>query len=523
MASFYEELQTTSINDEKENVQSRVNVDKWIFRLLLLLIGLMPLIVMAKVVNVASPLTSNIGELASGNKGDLFTYYKSLVVLAITLVAGVMLLLKVLFMGGTIRKTVINYVLGIFAVVIVLSTVLSPTVTIALNGHYNRTDGAISWLCYIALAFIAMNIQYPKKSFNAILYAFYPLVLINLFIITMNFYGKDLLQKGPVQKLVSLFLPEGANITAGSTLVGTLNQWNYMSGMFAIMLVLFLAAALFEKNVGKAIIHLLIALSSLAIVFMSISSSGFITVVVLLPVLLVALFMGSKKKQSFLIFVVFFIAAIPIFHIAASQNAKVWDETIGMVIKNNPYLPEAQPEATASTYNVEGMFTTKAYAAEKFALPTLPERATAAGSGRMYIWDKAFNLVKERPLFGYGLDSMMYQFPHYNIDARAGLADENTIADKPHNMYVSLLFGTGIIGLLCMLVLMMLSIGAPLKTAIQTKSAPIFILGIAWVAFLLQSMFNDSLPGTSAVAFTLLGMMLAMTLQSKEQADGRNN
>ena len=235
MTSFYEELhKSKKYSDEKENTQSRVNVDKWIFRLLLFLIGFMPLVVMGNIEEIISPIISNLDILSSGIKGDLFTHYKAWIVLIITIITGVLLLVKFLFMDGTIRKTYLNYVLGIFVVVIVVSTVVSPNISIALNGQYNRSDGAISWLCYVALMFIAMNIEYPKNVVKYIMYMMMPFVFINLYIITMNFYGKDLLQNSWAQSVVSIMLPEGANISEGSQLLGTLNQWNYMSGMFAI-------------------------------------------------------------------------------------------------------------------------------------------------------------------------------------------------------------------------------------------------------------------------------------------------
>lgn len=91
----------------------------------------------------------------------------------------------------------------------------------------------------------------------------------------MNFYGHDLLQNSAVSKFVKLFLPEGADITEGSILVGTLNQWNYMSGMFAIMTVMYLTAAVLERTIGRAIGHLVVAIMSIAVMFMSISTSGF--------------------------------------------------------------------------------------------------------------------------------------------------------------------------------------------------------------------------------------------------------
>jgi len=518
MSKFYEKV---AYRDTEEDIQSQKSVDKWIFGLLLIVIGFVPLIVMASVVEVQSPMVTNVSALTGGTKGDLFTHYKALAVLVITVLAGIMFLAKILFMNGEIRKTKLNYAIGAFAVAIVLSTIFSPNISIALHGQYNRSDGAISWLCYLALFFIAMNIEYPKKVINYVLYSLYPFVVINLFIITMNFYGNDLLQKAAVKKLVMAFLPAGANIGEGSILVGTLNQWNYMSGMFSIMTVMFLAAAALEKNIGRAIGHLVVAVMSIAIMLMSISTSGFLTVSVMMLVILFAALRSEKKVQSFAIIVVFLVASAPVFHVLANKDARVWKESIGFVLKSNPYVKE-EPTPATSLNSVEFDLMTKAYAAEKFELPVLPERGTSAGSGRAYIWSKGLNLIKERPLFGYGLDTFMYNFPHYALDARAGMYDENTITDKPHSMYVGWLYGTGIIGFLCAIVILAMSIFTPLRGAIKNNKSIIWILGVAWGAYLIQALFNDGLPGTSAVMWTIAGIGLAMTFKNKEQLNGRD-
>ncbi|QDQ01307.1 O-antigen ligase family protein [Lysinibacillus fusiformis] len=520
MSKFYEKV---AYRDAEEDIQSQKSVDKWIFGLLLIVIGFVPLIVMASVVEVQSPLITNVSALTGGTKGDLFTHYKALAVLVITIIAVIMFMTKILFMNGEIRKTKMNYAIGAFAVAIVLSTIFSPNISIALQGQYNRADGAISWLCYLALFFIAMNIDYPKKVLNYILYALYPFIVINLFIITMNFYGNDLLQKVVVKKVVMLFLPAGANIGEGSILVGTLNQWNYMSGMFAIMTVMFLAGAIFEENITRSIVHMMVGLASISIVLMSLSSSGFLTIVLLFPVLLFYIFRTKTKKQGILVISIFLILVVPIFHTLATQTPKVWYESIGLVFKHNPYDVYVEPKSTSYKFDGEGLFTTKAFAAIKFELPVLPERSSAAGSGRVYIWDKTLSLVKERPIFGYGLDTLIYNFPHYNLDARAGMQDENIITDKSHNTYVGWLYGTGIIGFLSVMILLVLSLFKPLTVAVKNNNAILWILGIAWGAYLIQSVFNDSLPGTSAPMWVIAGILLAMTFKDKEQVNGRDN
>lgn len=520
MTKFYEKV---AYRDVEEDIQSQKSVDKWIFGLLLLVIGFVPLIVMGSIIEVQTPLITNVSALTGGAKGDLFTHYKALATLVITIFAVIIFMTKIIFMNGEIKKTKLNYVLGIFALTIVLSTIFSPNISIALHGQYDRSDGALSWLCYLALFFIAMNIDYPKKVLNYILYSLYPFVIINLFIITMNFYGHDLLQKETIKKIVMSFLPAGANIGESSILVGTLNQWNYMSGMFAIMTVLFLTATALEKNIGRAIGHLIIAVMSIAVMLMSISTSGFVTVCVMMFVVLFAAFKSEKKLQSFVMMAIFLVATVPVFNILASKDARVWNESVGFLIESNPYIKESAALPTSLNNTGEYDWMAKAYAAEKFDLPVLPERGLSAGTGRFYIWEKAIELVKERPIFGYGLDTFMYNFPHNSIDARAGMYDENTIIDKPHNIYIGLLYGTGIIGFLSVIVLLIMSLLKPLRVVIKQNQSIIWILGIAWGAYLLQALFNDSLPGTSTVMWVIAGILLAMTLNNKEQLDGRDD
>lgn len=512
MVSFYEELHKRDmLSDEKENAQSRASIDKWIFRLFLFLIGVMPLIVMAKVEEVISPLVSNIDVLSSGTKGDLFTQYKALMILIFTIVTGSLLLVKVFFMDGHIRKTKLNYVLGAFVIAILISTVMSPNVSVALNGLYNRADGAISWLCYIALMFIAMNIKYPKNAVRSIMYTMMPFVYINLYIITMNFYSKDLLQNSWMQKLVSIMLPEGASISEGSTLVGTLNQWNYMSGMFAMMTVMYLAWSIVEKSWKVSLVGTITAAASIAVMLMAISTSGFLTVVVILPLIVVLMFKINNRLKSITLFLTFIIVTIPIFDLLAEKDSRVWSESIGFFIDTNPYLNEES--ATSIKLKPDFNLMSKVYAAEStFELPVLPERSLSFGTGRGYIWEETLKLVKERPLVGYGSDTLVYNFPHYQIESRAGLLDEHTIVDKAHNTYLSILYGMGIFGFIAFVVILIWNVLVYIKTLFgkQSGNQQYLIIGLMILAYSFQALFNDSLPAITSIVFVLLGISFSV-------------
>lgn len=510
MASFYEELnKKNSLSDEKENIQSRMNIDKWIFRLLLLIIGVAPLIVMAHIEQVTSPLISNVGVLGSGTKGELFTHFKSLFVLVITIVSGVLLLSKIFFMGGTIYKTKLNYVLGILVVTIVISTITSPTINIALNGLYNRSDGAISWLCYVALIFIALNIKYPKNAVTYITYAFIPFTVINFIIVILNFTNNDLLQHNWAKKMVSMFLPSGSGISEGSYLLGTLNHGNYMSGMFAIMAVMFLTKGLIDQKVSTKILNFVMAVISILIVLMSLSTSGFLTIVVILPFILWIAFKNEKRVGALVQVIGFIIIATVSIHVLAGQNSKVWDESIGFFVSNNPYKEE-----TVSFNNELFSLNKRVYAADAtFELPAPAGSGVGAGSGRIYIWTYILELVKDRPIFGYGLDTLMYNFPHYNEDARANLETEAVIVDKPHNVYLGVLYGTGIIGFVAFLALIVFVVMQSLKKVfINTTNNT--VLAIAILGFLCQAMFNDTLAGVAAPMMILIGISFEKSIKS---------
>lgn len=523
MTSFYEELRKSdTVSDEKENAESRANIDKWIFRLFLILIGIMPLIVMANIIDVVSPLISNIDVLSSGVKGELFTQYKALFLLMFTVTIALLFLVKVFFMNGTILKTFLNYAIGIFTVMIVISTIVSPNITVALEGQYNRSDGAITWLCYMALLFVALNIEYPKNVVNAIMYSLMPFVFINFYIITMNFIGKDLLQNGLMQKLVTLMLPEGANISEGSTLLGTLNHGNYMSGMFAIMTLMYIVWTILNKKTINKVLGLVTSIISMLVILMSLSTSGFLTVVCVTPFVL-WIVLKSEKMLISVGFLVIYLAVSGVgLHMLAQENPKVWDETFGFFVSSNPYIEEVQPGSKSNTeLNSSSMlFDNKVFASEQaLELPVIPETGIGTGSGRIYIWTYMLDLIKERPLTGYGLDTLIYNFQHYNIDARANLETETVVVDKPHNMYMSILYGTGTIGFIAFMVLVLASAWASLRKIFksQTQNVLMTVLAVGVLAFFFQAIFNDSLVGINGVMWVIIGIFLYQSYSIKNK------
>jgi hypothetical protein len=499
---------------EKKNRQRRQLVDKWIFYLLLAVIILVPLLVNGYFTDVQSPTISINSLLASGSKGEFYTHYKFVTMMILTILVVLLFLYKLLFLGYSLPNSRLFLFFGIFLFAILMSVMFSPNKTIALYGLFNRADGTYSYICYILLMFIAMNIEYPKKAVQYVLYAFYPLVIITFILITMNFTGHDALSYGPFVKLVTMFLPDRTSLIDGSYIVGTFNHWNYISGMFSIITLMYISWVIIDNLIIRRIINGVMALLSMATMLMGVSHSGFLTFIVITPFIIWIAIKSFNKKMAIISLVAFYVLSAVMLHFLALKNPNVWDESVGIFINKNPYTNK-QPTSTSlnnnSIWKESVLIEHTAYAAEnKFTLPVLPEKAWTAGSGRVYIWKETLKLVKNRPLFGYGLDTLIYHFPHYNIQAQANLYDL-TIVYKPHSLYVGIIYGTGIIGIIGFLGFMSFFGWKALLEVIRFNqtSGIVVTLCIGWMAYLIQALFNDSLPGITSTLFTIGGIMMA--------------
>ncbi|GCD81081.1 hypothetical protein PTHTG4_01430 [Parageobacillus thermoglucosidasius] len=512
--------------DEREDQLSRERVDRWISIVLLATIAIVPLLIGAHVTEFVSPLITEKSLLNTGPRGELFNYYKFVFLLIATSLVVSLFLYKLLFLNYNLPKKSILWFFFLFAVGIVLSTVFAPYKTLALYGQPDRSDGALSYICYLLLMFVAMHTQYPKKVVFYVLYSLYPFVFINFTLSIMNFLGHDALTYKVMENAITAFLPEGAKLAKGSQLLGTLDQWNFMSGMFGVMTVMYLAGAIVETNLFIRIVHTIVALVSFAIVLMSISTGGFLTIVLLLPFLFFLAFKSNNKKIALSFIIVFLVASVPILHGLATKKPQVWSESIGFFVKNNPYEDnKSTPSAVIpAPYNQDLSLTSKVYAAENegFSLPKLPEPSIAAGSGRLYIWKKTLEITMDRLIVGYGLDTLPYHFPQDDIEKRAGLGRQDIVVNKPHNIYIGILYGTGIIGFIGFIGLVLMTLwkfGQEFWKFGKTQNA-VIVLGVAWMAYLIQSLFNDTLPGTATPLWTLAGIMLALMYQHEQNEKG---
>lgn len=139
------------------------------------------------------------------------------------------------------------------------------------------------------------------------------------------------------------------------------------------------------------------------------------------------------------------------------------------------------------------------------------ESAPQAGSYRIFIWTHVLDLVKDRPLTGYGFDYLpKLFFEYYQEDMHTVMGRLMTI-DKAHNEYLNIAVSAGIPSLIAYLILLL----AVLKKSIS-KGPNILVAVI--VAYMVQAFFNISVVSVAYLFWILLGRLVPYASKSTSEA-----
>lgn len=135
------------------------------------------------------------------------------------------------------------------------------------------------------------------------------------------------------------------------------------------------------------------------------------------------------------------------------------------------------------------------------------------GSSRGYIWSRTIPLILSKPVTGYGPDNFVIAFPQDDYIGKFNAYNtSNMIVDKPHNTLLHIAINSGVIALICYLLLHVYYFKNAFKSI--TKSNFAFngveesLYFIAIVSYFIASLFNDSTVHVSPVFWTLLAFAL---------------
>ena len=520
------------------------NNDKILVILFLGVLLIVPLLVRAKITYFVAPLIIS-SAVNTGIQGEVFTGYKWLAVMFLAIAAIIVLADKIVMKRYTIRRSYVNAPLLVLVILVLASLLAAEYKSISLFGVCNQPGGALIFLASLALFLAAANTAYRSWFGWGVYAALMLFTIINTALVLWNFAGYDPLQINLVRNLVVPMKMQDT-IQLKGTFETTMNHLNYISGFSAALFAFFTGGAIFQADWRKRGICIISALAAFAVILGSLSSSGFITIIIILPLILLTALRSIDKKRSFSITGIILGGCLVIFLVMNSVNPKVYEETFQLfgieenVIGNELSRNEAVENMTVAKVN-EAAFLADGQATESLrskaisrasdegqrsaadqARPNaikssgelqLPESGVTAGTGRLYIWKNIAELIMERPILGYGSGTLAYYFPQNDINLVANLGSYNYIITKPHNMYLGIAFDYGIPALIVLLILFGFHFVYTGKHLWQSQfngdkafQTPLFLF---FCAFLVQAMFNDVIVDAGAVFWLLFGVGVA--------------
>ncbi len=282
-------------------------------------IAVIPLIVFMKVIPLSE--IEIVNWTGAKDHVDFFSYYKSILIIAAGVIAIIAMVLKAY--NNDLRIKRVNYYIpvAVYAIFVVLSTLLSQYRNIALNGFVDRYEGVYVIISYILLMFIAINFVENEKQVRILTGVLLASATVAGMIGIFQFIGFDLF-KTNFGKLLILpqeyhYIVDKMNFLFGkytiySTMYNTNFVGSYMAMLFPISFVIFLAAK--RKNY-KVMFGLMTGLM-FANWIGSRSRAGLVGGVLAL-ILLIVLFRKMIQKN-----IVYFVSAVVVFvFIFISMNA----------------------------------------------------------------------------------------------------------------------------------------------------------------------------------------------------------
>ena len=135
-------------------------------------------------------------------------------------------------------------------------------------------------------------------------------------------------------------------------------------------------------------------------------------------------------------------------------------------------------------------------------------------NGRLEIWKRAFEIIKQYPLTGIGYDNFYLAYHEGNYYKIDFIKDENGnqkpikryfhIVDNPHNVYLHVLTATGILGFIPYMILLLITF----IICIKKKN---IVLTSAFVAYSIQAFVNINVIQIVPIYFIIIGLILSQT------------
>jgi len=133
---------------------------------------------------------------------------------------------------------------------------------------------------------------------------------------------------------------------------------------------------------------------------------------------------------------------------------------------------------------------------------------TGSAGQRVYIWRQTLGLIRQRPLLGWGLETLREVFPYDRAALERHFGRRPVLIDKAHNDILQVAVSVGLPGAVAYVVIWILALLAAYRVCRRSKGpSRVFAAGLvaAFVGYLVQAQFSFSTVGLAPLAWLLAG------------------
>jgi len=345
---------------------------------------------------------------------------------------------------------------------IMLSTAFSYNRLYSLIGYANRFEGLITLIMYFFVFFITYrNFEFSYKYFRVFIIS---TILLSLYGI-IQYFGYD-----PIpQELARVTFVERGHSTFGNP------------NFYGTYLTLVLPIATFAYLKTGSLIYLI----SSALVYFSLltsfTRSGWVGSFFAFGIVLFTAIKGKFSRKHILLLIAILLVITAVVEI----------ESEGRVIARLLSIAEDA-----------GKFIEQADGYED------------AGANRIFIWKRVIPLIFERPLLGFGPETLGEVFSERHMDEVVEEYGREIIFDKAHNEYLHIAVTTGIPSLIIYLIFVF----SILKRAYRYRNKNIMIIPLmaSIIGYLIEAFFNLSIITVAYIYWALLGILLRLSLDAEK-------
>ncbi|WP_147532503.1 O-antigen ligase family protein [Bacillus marasmi] len=364
------------------------------------------------------------------------------------------------------NKTIsMEFIVGLFFLLIIFSSVFSVNIDTALYGTSGRYEGALTLFCYISIFLFS----YRFSNVNKLLSTFRGMLFASGF---LSIYGI-------LQHFFIDFLPRS------STKLNEIRSYSFFDnpnfyGSY-LVLTIFISVIVFLHNENKkyTLFHFItICLSFIALIFSG-TRSGWLGV--LFGVLFLTVFVVWKRKYLWKKWIILLATWFFIFAMID-------------IVENGTYFARFA-SLISDSYKV-----------------TSGNASGGEGSSRLIIWKNTVPLLKEYYLFGSGPDTFEYVFPQDTEEKKKYFG--HLIVDKAHNEYLQIAVTLGIPALVIYLYLLYLVLKTAFRAVnIAQGNNQIILYGLisAISGYLVQAFFNISVVPVAPIFWFILGITMSFS------------